>query len=398
MRHHYAAGSTQYAERTGTRPCAARALPAARCLPPTRRGFTFTEVLFAVILLGIGFIMLAGMFPVAIQQTAQTQQETVGASLAVAAVKQMSQAITQDAMPPTGGPISGGVLPPMVLPFRERFWDAPGDFPDSMRRTIDTASGNFANQLYNPLWKLIRGDVIFSEDPRYAFVPFYQRAPGQNVARIIVIALQSRMADQYEFNRDVITQIEYQSPNIKPDSPYAVLEPRRLEAMISDGGPDVDIIEIRAPRGLRVSGTDPVECAEVGAFVVVSDDRQKELAWHAGSEPGRANGRIYRLGARRPDLDKKNLTDGITFELAPGYDLADRMENLPMPNKPQGYLTDPKWAQDLRNTNLYVDHDGRDPAIVYIVGRPQQEPDKHKSPYTGLTQDLAAYTTYINLK
>ena len=33
--------------------------------PLFRRGFTFTEVMFAVILLGIGFIMLAGMFPVA---------------------------------------------------------------------------------------------------------------------------------------------------------------------------------------------------------------------------------------------------------------------------------------------------------------------------------------------
>ena len=32
------------------------------------RGFSFTEVLFAVMILGIGFIMVAAIFPVAIQQ------------------------------------------------------------------------------------------------------------------------------------------------------------------------------------------------------------------------------------------------------------------------------------------------------------------------------------------
>mgnify|MGYP003884520069 CR=1 FL=1 len=41
------------------------------------RGFTFTEVLFAVLLLGVGFIMLAGIFPVAIRQ-AQTSVEQTG--------------------------------------------------------------------------------------------------------------------------------------------------------------------------------------------------------------------------------------------------------------------------------------------------------------------------------
>src|SRR5687768_8638459 len=100
MRYEYAVGSRQYAGATA----GPRALPAACCHLPAlaRGGFTFTEVMFAVILLGIGFIMLAGMFPVAIQQTAQTQQETVGASLALAAVKQISQHATIDNMPWTG--------------------------------------------------------------------------------------------------------------------------------------------------------------------------------------------------------------------------------------------------------------------------------------------------------
>src|SRR5689334_12002195 len=39
-------------------------------------GFTFTEILFALMILGIGFIMVAAMFPVAIRQTQQTVLET----------------------------------------------------------------------------------------------------------------------------------------------------------------------------------------------------------------------------------------------------------------------------------------------------------------------------------
>ena len=34
-----------------------------------RSAFSFIEIMFAVIILGIGFIMIAAVFPVAIQQT-----------------------------------------------------------------------------------------------------------------------------------------------------------------------------------------------------------------------------------------------------------------------------------------------------------------------------------------
>src|SRR5215469_9432106 len=45
------------------------------------RAFTFLEVLFAVIVLGIGFIMVAAMFPAALKQT-QASVEDVSASSA----------------------------------------------------------------------------------------------------------------------------------------------------------------------------------------------------------------------------------------------------------------------------------------------------------------------------
>src|SRR3954462_7619634 len=71
-------------------------------LPRSRRGFTFTEVMFAVILLGIGFIMLAGMFPVAIQQTQTNVEESKGSTIARSAAHYMEEALTIDDVPPTG--------------------------------------------------------------------------------------------------------------------------------------------------------------------------------------------------------------------------------------------------------------------------------------------------------
>src|SRR5687767_15540332 len=48
----------------------------------TRAGFSFTEVLFAVMILGIGFIMIAAIFPVSLSQVSATNSETTGASVA----------------------------------------------------------------------------------------------------------------------------------------------------------------------------------------------------------------------------------------------------------------------------------------------------------------------------
>ena len=221
------------------------------------------------------------------------------------------------------------------------------------------------------------------------------------VARIIVIAVQNQTGGAYQFNRDVITLNEYSSGGrINENSPYATLEPRRLEAVLSDGGPDVDIIELRTPGNSKVDGTPPIECADVGAFVVVSDDGVVNDDWMPGDERGRGNGRIYRLGARRPDLDGTNLSKGRAWELAPGHDLASRIENLPIPAKPNPFPQSPRAGDEwyTKTPPEYDDHIGSNPAVVYVIGRPQQDPTVKDSPYTGAVQDMAAYTTYIKLK
>ncbi len=47
--------------------------------PARRRAFSFAEVMFAVIILGVGFIMIAGLFPVAISQSKSNADETSSA-------------------------------------------------------------------------------------------------------------------------------------------------------------------------------------------------------------------------------------------------------------------------------------------------------------------------------
>src|SRR5690606_6060568 len=85
-----------------------------------RGGFSFTEVMFAVIILGIGFIMLAALFPVAISQNKLTTDETTAAAIARTGTNYLSQ-IASDALMPasdlyTGPVVSADTVPTYTVP------------------------------------------------------------------------------------------------------------------------------------------------------------------------------------------------------------------------------------------------------------------------------------------
>ena len=79
--------------------------PAAR---PRSRGFAFTEVLFAVMVLGLGFIMIAAMFPVTIRQTQATVEEANAASTAKGAIGFLQTIANEDRFPFTVPPRTPG--------------------------------------------------------------------------------------------------------------------------------------------------------------------------------------------------------------------------------------------------------------------------------------------------
>jgi type II secretory pathway pseudopilin PulG len=119
---------------------------------PRSGGFTFTEVLFAVILLGIGFIMLAGMFPVAIQQTRTTAEETAATTSAQRAVRQISAVATRDNFSPSAN----------------------------------------ARRIEDSVWLALAGGMVDEKNPQYGWVPLYRRESGDRYAQLIIISLQAR--------------------------------------------------------------------------------------------------------------------------------------------------------------------------------------------------------------
>src|SRR5437588_204335 len=137
-----------------------------------RRGFTFTEVMFAVILLGIGFIMLAGMFPVAIQQTQNSVDDTTAAAVAQAAVRTLQQAC-------------------QIEDFRVRAQTDQLSITPALLNNDMTIHDGFN---YNWVWIKTRGNAIYSQDPRFAWVALYQQRADhlQSYVQVQLIIVKAR--------------------------------------------------------------------------------------------------------------------------------------------------------------------------------------------------------------
>jgi type II secretory pathway pseudopilin PulG len=120
-----------------------------------RGGYSFPEVLFAVIVLGIGLIMIAAIFPVAIAQNKATVDETTASSIARSAASVMAS-LAIDTRTQTVNPPSTVLVPTGTTPANNYA---------GVVRPIDSLVG----------WNAIRGNLIFVDDPRYAFVPLYRR-------------------------------------------------------------------------------------------------------------------------------------------------------------------------------------------------------------------------------
>ena len=150
-----------------------------------RSAFSFAEVMFAVIILGIGFIMIAGLFPVAISQSKATADETSAAAFARVASNYVGAIGQNWNMPITcAATATDTITVPQVLAL-------PSFTTDPI---IDSNTG--------PLFQSLSGNVISQDDPRYAWVPFYFRGYDPNAlqqgtqaplpyAQLILICVQA---------------------------------------------------------------------------------------------------------------------------------------------------------------------------------------------------------------
>lgn len=180
---------------------------------PRSGGFTFTEVLFAVILLGIGFIMLAGIFPVAVQQTVTTAEETAANALAQRAVNQVAAIATSARFPSTGNRV------------------------EQVRK--------------NEVWDVLAGGMIDEKNPRYAWVPMYRRDGDNRYMQLIVVALQAQHDGQvFEVSKDFRRNVS-----------SSLVDPRPVKMRVIDAGNGVYEVSIGSAEKYRDA------CGE-GAFLI----------------------------------------------------------------------------------------------------------------------------------
>jgi hypothetical protein len=256
------------------------------------RGFSFAEIMFAVMLLGIGFIMVAGIFPVAIQQQQATVEATVGKEVARNGGGLLSgtQYMTAAALFPTRA-VSAATPPPSPMVYS--FYDS--------RVTGGTAPQPTDTKL---LWDSIKGSLIVPGNERYGFVALYSRDPGKSIATLYTFAVECRNASAFTSD-----DINLQSTG----SPTPNLAARKVTVTVTEVAKAQDQITISS------SGTANFQAATEGAYIIISDDAQTDdPTTTAVNEQGSANGRIARLGRL-----VSSTSTSVTYELAPGSDLVD---------------------------------------------------------------------------
>jgi hypothetical protein len=263
--------------------------------------------MFAVIILGIGFIMIAAIFPVAIQQSQTTNEESAAASIA----REAASTIT--ALPQTipNPYIPGGSLPtyPQTLKV----------FPPTVKNytpgnaTAPLTPPAVVVPFVGPRWDAIKNNVILSSDSRYAYVPFYRRENGSASAQLIVVAVEVRNRTNYDSSKD----LTYANGTLLPTTVT------RAAAVVS---PALTTIN---PDSIVVTGGAEGDCITFPPATV-----------------GVA-GRTYRLG--------RQLTSGFELEPADGLVLGAGPDGLwgttddftDPAGGPQGYLFYPATLQPL---------------------------------------------------
>jgi len=247
-----------------------------------RRGFSFVEVLFAVMILGIGFILIAGVFPVAIAQTQSNGDETVGAAAARNAVRYL------ESVPNT------------------RLGLLIGDANGAMYFDNDVHPFGPDSDHGQALWEYIKGNVIQPDDPRYGWAAFYRRgteipvgggpAVPAGYAQVIVIACRNRISGTYDTTVPSATVANQDLGKTGAWVPYPNLAGKQVSVRFAYGsGPDdPDIVTVDH------------QAMAPGTFIVIGHD--------GGAPPDTANGWVVRAGNHVDDPSKPD------WELLPGND------------------------------------------------------------------------------
>jgi prepilin-type N-terminal cleavage/methylation domain-containing protein len=320
---------------------------ATRSRRPSRPGFTFIEVLFAIIILGVGLIMIAGMIPVAIQQGQKSQEDLSGRiacdnGYAIVRAKLYEATASTDLQPTHSPPATVGGANTPVVP--------------RMDYGPSSASATW--------FATFQSDRISANDPRFQWFPFYQREIGSG--RVNVIILTGR-----RISTDIGLNGERYWPNFafgiadnQPQEGTAIFvdgESPNCSARLSAAGINASVVAARTATTDYViftgfTNSDADDAPVDGAFVIIGEAP-------AGADASRNTGRIFRIGTQMSAGNKSVWT------LDPAYDLAARSDGA---------------DQSLEDF-------GRASAI-YVLGRGLRDPSSPSgpaNPYVGAAQDVA---------
>ncbi len=270
-----------------------------------RAGFTFTEVLFAMLLMGIGFIMLAAMFPISIREIQSSVEDTAGAGVGPSAVRLVGQYATASNLPYTS--------------------------------TIVGQRGAVAS-IYvkaRPVWSQIAYSQVMSFDRRIGWTGLYRRDLGDNFAQVYIFVLQDRNASQYTVANDVLrVPIAGSYP--------ATLEPRSVNVTLTKGPPDLITFSQRNPN------YDGSFAVAPGSFVVIANDN---------TSSGSGNGRVYRVGQATSTANQ--------YQLLPGNDMVDNTENV---TGATAYVVGKGYKNPTAPGNTAASYDGPAQDIGFYTG------------------------------
>jgi type II secretory pathway pseudopilin PulG len=406
--------------------------------------FTFAEVLFAVIVLGIGFIMIAAVFPVAITQSKATKEETTAASVVQQGIELISQAGQLNA---SGWQWNGAPQPPLAAgsgrwtdqalphtyPFLSGTFSGPplidltGYFPAEVYRgDMKPISTYDKNPYVERVAEMLRSSRINPSDPRFAWVAFYRRdvniskgrfAPANqdawkespfNFAQIIVIGVQSQGEGHQVFNGNTSGTAP---GNVDPESDvnqgyesgytpgnYPVLnkrtnlDPRPIRVRITknQNAPVGQLIVSPLVNGdpyfdNAVNAAQYVNAVAPGTFVIIAHDNFQ------GPSYGRMNGHLYKVGS----FIKSVGTDDY-YDLSPDGDFSQESGEDGISGNADDILG--IGLSDATNGSQTSSVKVFNPAIAFVVGKPMAARNNAAAGFTGSTMDVSIYTTFIQVK
>ena len=331
-------------------------------------------------ILGIGFIMVAAMFPVAIRQTEATNRETIAASIGRSATEYLKQVAaipwppsapanltTTSLLVPTlpTAPVLGSINIPagssrLVLP--GMVWSMYDKTHDTITYTPSPAlpapaPTTFTHNAF--LWQSVVNNLIQPGDARFGWVAMYRRdwiaygpagSPATSLspapfAQIIVIAVQSRNKQVYDGSPISASNPTNDIPNPPTATATTPFVPQYCSAAAmspptaAGGASTITFNTTQAGAG----------AAAENAYVVISNCYTNSAY----------NGRVYRIGVSRPDLVKTPNT--TVWALVPGEDMV---------------VTDPALSVD-----------------VFVVGR-GADPN-NAGQFIGPAQDVSVFSTYV---